>query len=48
MIVDLENYKIKYKLNDKDYGIAFSDIPRRTYKIALFLYECGSSVQTIN
>ena len=47
MTVDLENHKIRYKVNEEDYGIAFDDIPQDSYRIALYLSERGSKVQII-
>ena len=48
MIVDLENYQIKYKVNDFDYGVAFSDVEHAKYRIAVYLYEKGSEVEIIH
>ena len=40
--------ELHYKVNDHNYGVAFDDIPQKTYKVALFLYEHGSKVQIIH
>ena len=48
MTVDLDNYQLKYKVNDKDFGIAFDNIQKNTYKIALYLFGKGSKVQIRN
>ena len=38
MIVDLENYQIRYKVNDQELGVAFKDIKQTSYKVAVYLY----------
>ena len=50
MIVDLENYQLKYKVNDTDLGIAFDELPSKpeSYRVAVYLYERGSKIQIIN
>lgn len=35
MILDLSNKTLRFVLNDKDYGIAFSDIENGSYRLAL-------------
>ena len=36
MILDLNNLTLSYKINDKDYGIAFADIENTEYRAAFY------------
>ena len=38
MIVDLDNYNIKFIINNKDYGFAFKNIQKKKYRMALCIY----------
>ena len=48
MIVDLNNYNIRYKVNDQHLGIAFDEIEEADYRVALTLQGKGSKVELIN
>ena len=48
MTVDLDNNQLKYKVNDEDLGVAFDNIEKKPYKIALYLYGKGCKVQIMN
>ena len=38
--LDLEKRTLAFKLNEKDYGVAFSNIKQTSYRLALTLYRC--------
>ena len=38
MCVDLKNYQLSYTLNDKDLGIAYNNLYKSRYKLAVALY----------
>ena len=46
IIVDLEIYQIRYKINDQDFGVAFAML-QKPYRIALYLRGEGSKVQIL-
>ena len=48
MIVDLNNYQIRYTVNDQDLGVAFDNIQQTIYKIEVYLYGKGSKVQLLH
>ena len=48
MTIDLNNYRIRYAINDADFGVAFQEIPPESYRIAVYLHEKGSKLQMIN
>ena len=41
MTVDLEKYKITYKVNGEDFGVAFEGIQQTSYKIGVYWYGRG-------
>ena len=43
MILNLNQYTLRYKINGKDYGVAFEDIEKTKYRAAIFMYVYGSS-----
>ena len=47
MIVDLEKYSLRYKVNDHDCGIAFEQLTPKAYRIAVLLYRTGSAIQIV-
>ena len=44
MILDLDNYTLKYIVNGKDYGFAYDDIEKCKYRAALYMWYEGDTV----
>ena len=41
MILDCHQWTLSFKVNDTDYGVAFSNIEETKYKAAIFMYSYG-------
>ena len=48
MILDLDNYKLSYIINEKDQGIAFENVEPTEYKVAVTLYEYDDKISLIS
>ena len=48
MMVDLNNYNIRYKVNDQDLGVAYDDIDVTDYRVGVTLQGKGSKIKIIN
>ena len=46
MILDLNDRTLRFKMNDKDYGIAFDEVDTNVvgYRLALTMCECDESI----
>ena len=47
MILDLDGMKLRFKVNDIDYGIAYRKIKKSKYRAAVWLYAKSDSVTII-
>ena len=47
MILNMEERTLSFKINDTDYGVAFSDIEKTEYKAAVFMYAYGQRSRAV-
>ena len=45
MILDMNNYTLSYKFNDKDYGIATKELDKHKYRLLVSLYNNNDCVE---
>ena len=46
IILNLQNYTIKYKIDGKDLGIAFKDIVKTNYRLFCSI-QCQTTIQIV-
>ena len=48
MILDLEKYELRYKYNDQDCGVAFSNIERTGYKAVVSMFQENTVIELMS
>ena len=49
MMLDLEKYQLRYKYNDRECGVVFTDIDKNTgYKAAVSIYHENDTLELIS